>query len=191
MRTSRSAFAICILLLCAAPVRAGGLGLPSAHHGLGFGNLTDFSGIRLNIIDNGVQRVSGLNITLGVPGHNDNARYTGISLDLLGHGAGGSTGLIIAGLGVGGDNLTGVFAGGLGVGAETIAGIALSVGYLRSGALNGIGTGAYTRTQTTTGVTIGLFNSTENLRGLQIGLLNHAGNNPRGLQWLPGLNLHF
>ena len=100
------------------------------------------------------------------------------------------TGLVIGGVGIGGNRLQGLFVGG-GIGADTIDGAGLSLAYLSSDHLRGFGTGAYTRTRTTRGLTIGLFNSTDSLHGVQIGLLNHAGNNPRGLQWLPGINAHF
>ena len=72
-----------------------------------------------------------------------------------------------------------------------IQGAALSVVYLTSDHLSGVGTGAFTRTKATTGLTIGLFNHTEHLRGVQIGILNYAANNPRGLKLLPGINAHF
>ena len=55
----------------------------------------------------------------------------------------------------------------------------------------GVGTGAYTRVKRQTGLCIGIFNSADHLEGVQIGILNRAGNNPRGLQWLPGINAHF
>jgi hypothetical protein len=54
-----------------------------------------------------------------------------------------------------------------------------------------MGMGAYNNVRETTGLSIGIFNRAEVLNGIQIGLLNHAGNNPRGLQWLPGINAHF
>jgi hypothetical protein len=41
------------------------------------------------------------------------------------------------------------------------------------------------------GLTIGLFNYATHLSGAQLGLLNYAGNNPRFLRLLPGLNLSF
>ena len=41
------------------------------------------------------------------------------------------------------------------------------------------------------GLAIGIINTAARLRGVQIGLLNYAGNNPRGLRWLPLLNAHF
>jgi hypothetical protein len=41
------------------------------------------------------------------------------------------------------------------------------------------------------GLTIGLFNYASTLQGVQLGLLNYAGNNPRFLRLIPGLNLNF
>jgi hypothetical protein len=77
------------------------------------------------------------------------------------------------------------------VGGENIEGAALALGYLKAESLTGLGMGAYNNVRATTGLSIGLFNRAEVLNGIQIGLLNHAGNNPRGLQWLPGINAHF
>ena len=38
------------------------------------------------------------------------------------------------------------------------------------------------------GLSIGLLNYAWEAHGLQIGVLNYAGNNPKGLRWLPILN---
>jgi len=58
--------------------------------------------------------------------------------------------------------------------------------------LVGVGVGSLVRVRDTQrGITIGLLNLARRLHGVQVGLLNHARNNPRGLQWLPVLNLHL
>ena len=54
-----------------------------------------------------------------------------------------------------------------------------------------LGSEAYNNVKETTGLSIGIFNRARVLNGIQIGVLNNAGNNPRGLQWLPGINAHF
>lgn len=125
----------------------------------------------------------------------------------LGLGGDNMTGLGLAGLGLGGDNLTGIFAAGLGVGADEFTGVGASLlgagadhlegalftgGYLRAIEAAGLTTGAYNHIKKRmTGLQIGLFNRTDELHGVQIGLINYAGNNPRGLQLMPGVNMHF
>ena len=78
-----------------------------------------------------------------------------------------------------------------GVGGDHLEGAALTIGYLKGKSLTGLGVGGYNNVRETTGLSIGIFNRARVLKGVQIGLLNHAGNNPRGLQWLPGINAHF
>ena len=70
--------------LASATVLAGGLGIPSSESGLGFGNLTRFSGIRFNLVDNGVDSVAGINTTFWIPKDNEHAHYQGINLGLVG-----------------------------------------------------------------------------------------------------------
>jgi hypothetical protein len=77
------------------------------------------------------------------------------------------------------------------VGGDEIDGAALTIGYLKAKSLTGLGVGGYNNVRETTGLSIGIFNRARVLKGVQIGLLNNAGNNPRGLQWLPGINAHF
>lgn len=115
----------------------------------------------------------------------------GIGLGFVGVDASNVSGIAAGGVGVGADDVQGIVLGGVGVGCDEIQGAALSVGYLKSGLLKGFGTGAYTQVREAHGLCIGVFNRTDVLRGVQIGVLNYAGNNPRGLQWLPGINAHF
>jgi hypothetical protein len=101
-------------------------------------------------------------------------------------------GLFVGGVGVGADAIEGVSIGGIGIAADQLDGLHLAGAYLRTWELQGVATGAYTRVMgRVEGLTIGIFNWTPELHGVQIGLLNYAGNNPRGLKWLPGINLHF
>ena len=68
----------------------------------------------------------------------------------------------------------------------------LCLAHLRSEDFSGLGAAAYTRvTGRVDGLTIALFNYAAELHGVQIGLLNYAGNNPRGLRWLPLANAHL
>jgi hypothetical protein len=44
-----------------------GKGIPSEKWGLGFGNLTTFTGLRFNIIDENIKSIKGINITAWLP----------------------------------------------------------------------------------------------------------------------------
>ena len=74
-----------LMILTPAASSAGGLGIPTSQAGLGFGNLKNFTGVRFNLVDRGVHRVGGLNVTLWIPRDNEYAVYQGISLGLVGH----------------------------------------------------------------------------------------------------------
>lgn len=133
------------------PARAGGLGLPSNRAGVGFGNLPEFAGVRMNLQDDGVRRVTGINITVWTPlvelgkrGDQHevaNGTYHGLGLNLVGArgeemagvhlGLVGldaqrrAAGIMIGGLGVGAGELVGFGFGGLGAGCETLTGVAI------------------------------------------------------------------
>ena len=140
------------------------LDIPSGSWGLSLGNSANFTGVRINFRDNEVERIRGLNITLWPAGDMEMSHISGISLGvvpeagsmdglnmgfgisaedklwgislgILGAGAGGNIeGIAIGGLGAGaGGNIKGITIGGLGAGAGgNIYG--LSVGLLGVGA---------------------------------------------------------
>jgi hypothetical protein len=90
----------------------------------------------------------------------------------------------------------GAFVGGLGyVGPlenQTGAVTGLSVGATSStGTLKGVSVAMLNAVTTQRGITIGVANRANELHGLQIGVINYAANNPKWLQYLPLLNLHF
>lgn len=157
------------LLLSTAQLFSQGFGIPSKRGGIGFGNLSKFTGIRFNFKDKNVERINGINVTVW-SANNDNAQtgtVNGIALGLpmamgaenqygigLAIGGVGATrnlaGINIAGLGVGaGESVSGFNLGGLGVGAGgDLTGI--NIGGLGAGAggdvkginLGGLGVGA-------------------------------------------------
>jgi hypothetical protein len=121
---------------------------------------------------------------------------TGISVGLLGVGAGESiSGVVLAGLGAGSPRLRGLAMAIGAVGSTDFEGVALVPGYLRieaEGRFSGVSVSAFNHVLgMQNGLTIGIFNYARELHGLQIGLLNFAGNNRRGLRWLPFANAHF
>lgn len=131
--------------------------------------------------------------------------FNGISINLSGEfSAGGITGLAIGPYAVWGGDLAGIFVG-AGVVVRDLSGIALG-GVLMGDRVNGIEIGLMiqveqkikglaiavsNRTRRLSGLQIGLLNYAEVLYGVQIGLINYAGNNPKGLQWLPVINMNF
>lgn len=130
-----------------------GLGIPSKRGGLGFGNLSKFTGIRFNFKDKDVEKINGINTTiwvtkddsyqtgtvnglsLGLPLAMGHENQNGISIGALGVGTTGNlTGINIGVLGAGaGDNITGLNIGGLGIG---------SGGDLRGITIGGLGAGS-------------------------------------------------
>lgn len=182
-------------------IMAGGLGVGAGETltGLAVGGLGVGAGESLRGIFAG-----GLGIGAG-------ADLAGLSAALVGIGAGEEiTGLAVSGVGVGaGNRLRGVFAAGVGaaapsivgltvgtaIGSEHYTGVGLAPAYFRitdGGQLRGVSVSAFNQLKgTQQGLTIGLFNYARALNGVQLGVLNYAGNNPRWLRLLPGLNVNL
>lgn len=190
-----------------------GVGVPTKHAGLGFGNLSKFTGIRFNFADKKVEKITGINTTvwqskheedqsgivnglsLGVPlamGHDE---QNGLSLGILGVAAKKNlNGINIGGLGAGaGENVSGINVGGLGIGAGgnltgvTIGGIgAGSGGNVTGFNFGGVGIGAG---ENLTGVTlagVGM-GAGGNVTGLSIaGVGLGAGENLSGISFALG-----
>ncbi len=151
---------------------------PAKNWGICFGNSAVFSGIRFNLADISVEKIDGLNVTFWANSRkNIDATVNGIS----------------AGLFPAAGTLNGINAGIMGVGVEAaLNGLGACPGaIICSGEFNGVAVGSYVKTKKMNGLSIGVFNKCNDLHGIQIGLLNHAANNPKGLRWLPLINLHF
>src|SRR5512132_2972594 len=104
------------------------LDLAIHHVGLSIGNSRELTGIRLNWRDEGVVRVSGINLTLWSPGANPRARVTGVAVGVVAPGAGRLGGIILGGGGIRADErLTGIGIGGLAVLSHgTVSGLTAS-----------------------------------------------------------------
>jgi hypothetical protein len=107
-------------------------------------------------------------------------------------------GVGFAGMSVSGDTLNGLFLGLYGVTSwspdwkiKSINGCAMGLVGTGAEKVNGLTVGAINGSNEHHGLSVGLFNRTEKLRGVQIGLINYAGNNPKGLRWLPLINMHL
>jgi hypothetical protein len=171
----RQAFAAAVLALLAPAVAAAqsaDIGVSGV--GVSIGNSAEWTGVRLNIRDDGVRRVDGVNITLWKPGRNPEFRMNGVALGVVGPGVGTLNGIgaglggvvsngaingaVLGGLGaVAGGPVTGVAVGGLGVVIDGSAtGImAGGLGIVSEGALTGLGVaGLGAVTEGLTGVTV-------------------------------------
>jgi hypothetical protein len=107
-------------------------------------------------------------------------------------------GIGLAGLGLMGDTLNGFFASGYGVTQwdynrqiHLLNGVAMAFIFTSIEKIRGLTIGAINGSLEHKGAAIGIFNYTDSLRGIQIGLINYSGNNPKGLKWLPIINMHW
>jgi hypothetical protein len=183
-----------LLLFVVLPTLGQGVGIPSKKGGIGFGNLKRFTGIRLNFIDRGLEKVTGINVAMwkpkrdsagsgtingvaiGLPISTGAGNIHGISAGIFGVGAGQSMhGINVGGLGIGaGEDLTGINIGGLGAGSGgnlngfTFGGLGAGAG----GNVNGISIGGL-------GIGAGGDLTGINLGGLGVG----AGENVKGFSF--------
>ena len=101
-------------------------------------------------------------------------------------------GLTVGGLAIGTDGYVNGVASSLAcLSARENRGLAVTAGYLKSEIFKGVAVAGYANIDHMNGLSVALYNKTEELRGVQFGLLNYAGNNPRGLRFLPFINLHL
>lgn len=161
--------ALLVLLFIVNAAFPQGFGIPSKRGGIGFGNLSKFTGIRFNFKDRNVERINGINVTiwqtkddsdqtgtvnglsLGLPMSMGHATQNGINLGLFGVASTENlNGINIGGLGAGaGQSMNGFNFGGLGIGTgQDLKGI--NIGVLGAGAggrvvginIGGLGIGA-------------------------------------------------
>ena len=118
------------LLIDAASAISQSLDIAPGGYGLSIGNSRRITGIRVNLVDHQVERVTGLNLTLWTPKKNPDALFQGISLGLIGPKARQIDGIALGGIGVSvREKIRGIALGGLGVKAREITG--LSTGLVR------------------------------------------------------------
>lgn len=189
----RSAVILLALLAAVAPrPAAAAVQLGVRGVGLSLGNSPRACGLRINAVDDKVQRVDGLNLTLWNPRPSPAARMNGAAIGLIGPKAGRLQGLAVGGLGAtASERIRGVAVAGFGVGTASLAGAALggllvdikgeSRGLLGAlvacrarGSLDGIATG-------------GCFVEAGELRGLALGGFGVVGRRGTGLALSPGI----
>lgn len=162
-----------------------GCGTSGDQNGISFGGLVVGCGGNIN----------GLSIS-GIYTSNDGRKseLSGVAISGLliasGHGI---NGIGIGGLSIISDHhINGMVLAGANIAAtDYLNGLTATIGYLDAGIVRGVSVAGYSKTEATYGLSIALFNKTNHLHGLQLGLLNYAGNNPKGLKYLPLMNLNF
>lgn len=189
----RKIFLVIVLLAVSVSMSpAKSLDIPSKHWGISFGNSTEFTGLRFNILDKNIDRIDGVNISvwhgedfdnatgkfrglgIGLPLASGTADRKGVSVGLFGVAAAEDiAGINLAGLAIGsGRNLAGINVAGLAVGSgENIKGLNV--------ALLAVGCGENAWGINVAGLAVG---SGENLSGINIGgLAAGAGENIAGI----------
>lgn len=188
---TRTACLALLSLVLAAPGAHASLDLTIADCGLSLGNSPQLVGLRLNAVDDGVQSVSGLNVTVWTPTPNPEAAYRGATIGLIGPKGRSVDGLALGGLGVVAHRrLLGLGAATYGVATDHLwgAGTGLVLVEARKSlvgaALAGLrvrapqrvwgiaASGAHTAAGSATGVVFsGGLAASESMRGLQVGTI--------------------
>jgi hypothetical protein len=187
----KSILPLVIILFAMSGVHAQGVGIPTRHVGIGFGNLERFTGMRFNFADKNVEKIIGINTTIWKTKHEEQQTgdVIGLAIGLpLAMGAENQSGISV-GLGVGAKkNLNGLNIGGLGVGAGgdvrgiSLAGLGIGAGGDLAGvniALLGAGSGGDVRGFNFGGLGIGAGGK---MKGISIGGLGvGAGDDLTGI----------
>jgi hypothetical protein len=124
--------ALAVVALAPRALHAQSLDLGAGNVGVSIGNSPRWTGLRINVRDDGVQRVTGVNLTLWKPGENPDFRMNGLAIGVVGPAVGTLNGVGVGLLGVVAEQgINGIAVGGLGT---------VSQGHVRGVALAGLGT---------------------------------------------------
>ncbi|MFP6647775.1 MAG: hypothetical protein VCF24_30075 [Candidatus Latescibacterota bacterium] len=147
----RHCIALLVLALPAVPIYATeSLDLAVRGWGLSLGNSRNTNGLRINLIDHDVERVTGVNLTLWKARRNPDALIRGVGVGLIGPYARRLEGIALGGVyTITEEDMNGIAFGGLGVdvggnlnGIGAGIGGAIAVGDLNGIAVAGIRSGA-------------------------------------------------
>ena len=104
------------ILATATSARASSVDLAVQGVGLSLGNSSRITGVRVNFVDDGVERVTGINMTLWKARRNPDAEINGAALGLIGPYARNLRGIAIGGVyTITEQDLRGIAFGGVGV----------------------------------------------------------------------------
>ncbi len=151
-----------------SPALAGGFNLGAGEFGIGIGNTVRHTGIRLNAVDQDVERVNGLNLTLWRPGENPDLVVTGIGAGIVGPDGADLRGIMLGGYGVDAERVTGIALGVLAVGIDEMRGIAVAPIGAGFGGMTGLAVG-------------GIFAGGAEMSGITIGGLGAGGVKMHGI----------
>ena len=98
-RTLRS-FPLLLALLVPGASHAQGTLIGAGEVGIGIGNVPRVTGVRINLIDEGVERVDGINLTLWKPRENPDFEMNGLALGVVAPGVGRLRGIGVGGIAV-------------------------------------------------------------------------------------------
>jgi hypothetical protein len=148
------------------------IGSNKKHRGFCFGNSPVHKGARFNIIDKNVMSVRGFNVCLLKSQVRSSRGFSVgfVNKDSL------NVGCTFGHFSNTGDVRDGIVAAGVFVNVTNVRGISIA---------------PVNKTGKLVGLAFGLSNCTKKLRGIQFGLINYVGNNPKGLRWMPCMNMHF
>jgi hypothetical protein len=90
--TPRTTLVTATIATTASPAAIESLVIGARPVGITFGNARRAVGLRINLRDEGVRRVDGINLTLWIPRSNPDAVVNGAAIGLVGPAAGRSTG---------------------------------------------------------------------------------------------------
>ncbi len=128
--TFRTTFLPLALLAAPLPGKAESLDLAVGGVGLSLGNSSRITGVRVNLVDHEVRRVTGLNLTLWKARRNPDAVIRGAGVGLVGPYARRLDGIALGGLfAITEQDLNGIAVSGLGVDAgRDLQGIGVGLG---------------------------------------------------------------
>jgi hypothetical protein len=148
------------------------LNIPFRKYGLSIGNSKNFNGIRINIVDNAVQHVNGVNLTGWTNDYGKNEVVNGLHLGII-PTARLSHAVTIGLFGTGVEHINGLVYGTVAIGSKTINGISLA-GFVNSSAgnISGIsmaGIGIFTHKSVNgIAVSVPIISAEGNINGLAI-----------------------
>ncbi|KPL03580.1 MAG: hypothetical protein AMJ73_06155, partial [candidate division Zixibacteria bacterium SM1_73] len=111
-------------------------------YGISIGNSKRINGMRLNLVDSGVERINGLNLTFWKPKDNPYAVMNGFTFGLVAPAAKELNGLALGGVAVVGEKINGVAFGTIGLASDTVRGIAIGGIGMACGSIDGIAFGS-------------------------------------------------
>ncbi|MDP8238041.1 MAG: hypothetical protein P9X24_03040 [Candidatus Hatepunaea meridiana] len=184
LKLNFTVYSALLLLLISVNSVFGSINVTAWDYGFGFGNSKGINGIRINLSDERLERVNGINLTIWKPRNNPDAIINGAAFGIVGPDAGEAINGIAIGLvkvkggklrgvslspiGLASDEVWGLGVGGIGLASDRVNGIGISGIGIAADRIRGLGFG-----------TIGL--SCNKLRGIGVGGIGIAASDVKGI----------